>query len=202
LVEAKLAAPRLRVDMLPRPRIARTLDAGDEAALTLVSAPPGYGKTTAVRAWCHYRQMPFAWVTLDSADNDPVRLWTYIATAVDRVREGLGRSALQRLKVPGAEIESAVDELTNGVAAYDQGLVIVVDDAHSVTDEQCLSALDHFVRQLPSTARLVSITRTDPALRLADLRARSALAELRANELAFTRDEADELLVEGAGLAL
>ena len=117
LVEAKLAAPRLRADLLPRPRITQALDAANRAALTLVSAPPGYGKTTAARAWCHGRQTPLAWVTLDSGDNDPVRLWTYLAPAVDRVRDGLGRRALQRLQAPGVAIESAIDELTNGIAA-------------------------------------------------------------------------------------
>jgi LuxR family transcriptional regulator, maltose regulon positive regulatory protein len=51
LAEAKLAAPRARVGLVDRPRILRALDAGEEAALTLVAAPAGYGKTTAVRAW-------------------------------------------------------------------------------------------------------------------------------------------------------
>jgi LuxR family transcriptional regulator, maltose regulon positive regulatory protein len=202
LVEAKLAAPRLRADMLPRPRIGRALDAADEAALTLVSAPPGYGKTTAARAWCHGRQTPLAWVTLDTGDNDPVRLWTYLAAAVDRVRDGLGRRALQRLKAPGVAIESAIDELTNGIAAYGSGLAIVVDDVHAVTDQQCLASIDRFVAQLPATAQLLLIGRSDPALRLARLRANGALAELRARELAFTQGEAHELLVDRGGLNL
>jgi ATP/maltotriose-dependent transcriptional regulator MalT len=202
LVEAKLAAPRLRADMLPRPRITQALDAANQAALTLVSAPPGYGKTTAARAWCHGRQTPIAWVTLDGGDNDPVRLWTYLATAVDRVRDGLGRRALQRLQAPAVTIESAIDELTNGIAAYGSGLVIVVDDLQAVTDQQCLASVDRFVAQLPPTAHLVLIGRSDPALRLARLRANGALAELRARELAFTQREAHELLVDRGGLNL
>ena len=111
ILEAKLAAPRPLAETLRRSRILRALDEGDGTALTLVSAPPGYGKTTAVRAWCHDRQAAFAWVTLDAGDNDPVRLWRYVAEAVDRVREGLGRRALQRLNLPGVAIEDVVDEL-------------------------------------------------------------------------------------------
>ena len=67
------------------------------AALTLVAAPAGYGKTTAVRAWTADRDAALAWVTLDAGDNDPVRLWTYLAAAIDRIRPDLGRRALRRL---------------------------------------------------------------------------------------------------------
>ena len=69
------------------------LDGGDLAALTLVAAPAGYGKTTAVRAWAAARGAALAWVTLDSGDNDPIRMWTYVTAAVGRVRSDLaGRS--------------------------------------------------------------------------------------------------------------
>src|SRR5688572_29560244 len=83
LAEAKIAAPRLLHELVSRPRIDSALYAGRDAALTLVSAPAGYWKSTAVRAWCASRGVPFAWVTLDAGDNDPVRMWRYIAASVD-----------------------------------------------------------------------------------------------------------------------
>jgi len=83
LVEAKLAAPSLRSGLIDRPRIRRMLDAGGDVALTLVAAPAGYGKTTAVRMWCAGLDDAVAWVTLDADDNDPLgsgdtwrRQWT------------------------------------------------------------------------------------------------------------------------------
>ena len=188
--------------MLQRPRISRALDGGDGTALALVSAPPGYGKTTAVRAWCDDRDAALAWVTLDSGDNDPVRLWRYLAESVDRVREGLGRGALQRLRVPGVAIEDAVDDLANGLAAYGDEIVIVIDDVHTVTEKECVSSLDYFIERLPSTARLVVITRTDPALKVARLRVSGGLAELRASDLAFTYAEAHGFLVGRRGVDL
>ena len=174
LVEAKLGVPRLRPQTLPRPRLVRSLGGAAGAPLTLVSAPPGYGKTTAVRAWCASRASPSAWVTLDTRDNDPNRMWRYVATAVDRIRGGLGRGALQRLPRTGGSIESAIDELTNALASYGEECVIVLDDAHTVTDPDCLACLDYFVEHLPDAARLVLITRSDPPLRLARLRSRRA----------------------------
>ena len=202
LAEAKLGVPRARAGMVQRPRLAHTLDGTEGIALTLVSALPGYGKTTAVRAWCASRGVAPAWVTLDRRDNDPTRMLRYVATAVDRVRGGLGRRALQRLQIPGDPLEAAIDELTNAIASFGEELVIVLDDLHTVTDPECYEFLDYFIAQLPETARLVLITRLDPALKLAHLRSQRRLVELRADELAFTRAEARSLLVEHEGLAL
>ena len=117
LAEAKLAVPVLRRHV-DRPRIHQALDDGRNAALTLVAAPAGYGKTTAVRAWCESLDAALAWVTFDAGDNDPIRLWTYVATAVDRVREGLGalRSSGSAVGQPWTGL--AIDELMNGLAAF------------------------------------------------------------------------------------
>ena len=129
-------------------------------------------------------------------------LWRYVATAVDRVRPGLGRGALRRLGVPGSPVEDAVDELMNGVAALGTELVVVLDDLHAVTSEECLASIDYALAHLPPNAHVVLITRVDPALGLARLRAAGALAEVRASELAFTPAEAHELLVVRGHLEL
>ena len=102
LVEAKLAVPSVGHRLVDRPRVRRALDAGRDASRTLVAAPAGYGKTTAVRDWCASLDAALAWVVLDADDNDPVLLWRYVATAVDRVRPGLGRGALRRLGAAGS----------------------------------------------------------------------------------------------------
>jgi LuxR family transcriptional regulator, maltose regulon positive regulatory protein len=202
LAEAKLTAPRTRAGLVERQRLLETLNAGDDAALTLVAGPPGYGKTTAVREWCSGQDAALAWVTLDVGDNDPRRLWTYVATAVDRVRQGLGRGALQRLGFVGAPIEAPVDELMNAIAAYDHRLVLVLDDVQTVTDQDSLASIDYALARFPATARLIAISRIDPALGLGPLRASGALTELRERELAFTMAEAHKLLVDRAQLDL
>jgi LuxR family maltose regulon positive regulatory protein len=198
---AKLAAPRLRANAVPRPRILDALDV-DEAAVALVAAPPGYGKTTVVRTWCAQREAAVAWVTLDATDNDPTRLWSYVGTAADRLRNGLGRGALQRLTLPGGSIEYAVDELMNALATFERDLILVLDDLHEVTDTECLSSIDYALSRLPPNVRFVMITRVDPALELGALRAGGSLVELRTEDLAFTTDEAHALLVEHAEIDL
>ena len=71
------------------------------AALTMVDAAVGYGKTTLLRSWCIERPEAVIWMTLDAADDDPVRLWTHLATAVERLGQGLGGRALMCLGVAG-----------------------------------------------------------------------------------------------------
>ena len=202
LVEAKLAVPSVRHHVVDRPRVRRVLDAGRDASLTLVAAPAGYGKTTAVRTWCAGVDAALAWVGLDTADNDPVLLWRYVATAVDRVQPGLGRAALRRLNLEGSPVEAAVDELLNAIAGLRRDLVIVLDDLHAVTSRECLETIDYALAHLPANTHVVLVTRVNPSLSLARLRAGGALAEVRQAELAFTPAEAHELLVELGHLEL
>ena len=197
LAEAKLTPPRLRPGIIERPRITQALDAGGDAPFTLVAAPPGYGKTTAIRAWCEHRGCGLAWVTLDARDNDPDRLWTYVATAVDRIRPGLGRGALQRLRIPGTSTEDQIDALVNGLGAYEGDIAIALDDVYLVTDRDCLESIGYALTRLPPGVRLFAMTRTSPELRLSRVRASGGLVEVRARDLAFTVAETAELVDRG-----
>ncbi len=188
--------------MLRRARLLEVLDGDVGAALTVVNAAVGYGKTTLVRSWCIERPEAVIWVTLDSADDDPVRLWTHLATAVERLGEGFGRRALSCLGTRGAPVDVAVDELMNGLVACGRRVTIVLDDLHAVGSEASVGSIAQAIERLPENARLVVSTRSDPAIGLARLRARRALSEVRARELAFTVDETRELVVrEGIRLS-
>jgi LuxR family maltose regulon positive regulatory protein len=202
LIETKLLPPRGRSQLVPRPRLLRALDGFSSTALTLVDAPVGFGKTVLAQSWGAQTDTAIAWVSIDSADDDPVRLWTYVATAVDRVRPGLGRGALARLRSVDVPAETVVDELVNSIAAFGQPLALVLDDLHALKSDACFNSFEHAVEQLPAQARIVATTRSDPRIALGRLRARGALGEIRARDLAFTLDEARELVVEKEHIAL
>ena len=188
--------------MVRRARLLEMLDDDKGASLTVLNATVGYGKTTLARSWCVERPEAVIWMTLDSADDDPVRLWAHLATAVERLGEGFGHRALSCLGVRGAKAETAVDELMNGLVAYRRRVTIVLDDLHAVRSDASARSIAHAIERLPPNARLVASTRSDPAIGLARLRARGVLTEVRARELAFTVDETRELAVrEGIGLS-
>src|ERR1700754_2735963 len=88
VAEPKLMLPRVHPRALRRARLLEMLDHLDGAALTVLNAGVGYGKTTLLRSWCTERPEPVAWITLDTADDDPVRLWTHLAHAGDRSPPG------------------------------------------------------------------------------------------------------------------
>jgi LuxR family transcriptional regulator, maltose regulon positive regulatory protein len=202
VIESKISLPRVQPGMLRRSRLLEIVDGDRGAALTVVNAPVGYGKTTLLRSWCTERPGAVIWMTLDAVDDDPVRLWAHLATAVERLGEGLGARALTCLGVRGASVETAVDELMNGLVAYGRPVSIVLDDLHAVGSERSLGSIAHAIERLPATARVLASTRSEPAISMARLRARGALVEIRARELAFTVDEARELIVrEGIELS-
>ena len=176
--------------------ILQALDAGADAVLTLLEAPAGYGKTTAVRVWCATQDSALAWVTLDAGDNDPNRMWRYIATAVDRIRPGLAGPTFRRLSVAGGALEDAVDELMIALGRYAEPVILVLEDLHTVTDEDCLASIDHALLHVPENVRVIVNTRIDPAIGLPRMRAGQQLGELRASDLAFTAPEATALLVD------
>ena len=202
VIEPKLMLPRIHEGMLRRTRLLELLDDHGASSLTVLDAGVGYGKTTLVRSWCIERPEPVIWMTLDPADDDPVRLWIHLATAVDRLGQGLGGRALTRLGVSGAQVETAVDELMNGLAVDGRPVTIVLDDLHSVRSEASLSSIRYAIERLPARAHLVVSTRSDPTVGLGKLRASRALTEVRGRDLAFTVDEARELFVhEGIELS-
>ena len=90
----------------------------------------------------------------------------------------------------------------NGLVAYGRPATIVLEDLHAVRSEASLRSIDHAIQRLPTNVRMLASTRSDPPIGLARLRARRALTEIRARELAFTLDEARELIVrEGIELS-
>lgn len=197
----RLAPPALRRGIVSRPRLSRLLERGAEASLTLVTAAPGYGKTVAVETWLAELEHAVAWVRADARDDDPIRLWSSVATAVERVRPGAGTAALAQLGQPSGLVLSAIEALASGLDAQEHGLVLVIDDLQLIDDARCLRSVDDAIDSLPANVQLVLISRTVPSLRLGRLRAQGQLVEVDAAELAFTVAEARELFAAIDGLS-
>jgi ATP/maltotriose-dependent transcriptional regulator MalT len=202
LLETKLAPPMVRGGIIRRKRLLTKLDEGSGAALTLVAAPAGYGKTMLLSMWAAEQRTPLIWVTLDPGDRDPVRLWTHVAASASRASRGLGGGALEHLAGPAPAIDASIDALLTGLATFGDPIAIVLDDLDSLDGGDSMRSIELAIAQLPGNARLVVTARADPHIGLARLRGRHLLAEIRARELAFTAPEARDLLVRGEGIPL
>ena len=200
----KLYVPRLRAQLVSRVRFHEQLTQGMEGALTLVSAPAGFGKTTVLAQWLAQSGTPVAWLSLEPTDNDPVRFLSYLIAALQRLDPWIGTTALallQTLQPPSPETVLAV--LTNDLARREGGdFALVLDDYHVIEDVLIHRALASLVEHLPPHLHLIIVTRADPPLPLARLRAHGQLTELRAAELRFETQEISAFLRTVAGLEL
>jgi LuxR family maltose regulon positive regulatory protein len=205
LLGTKLEPPaggRARVDRL---RLVDRLVLERPRRLTLLAAPAGWGKTTLLSQWSSdvREQRRFAWFTIDRSDNDAVRFWAYVIEALHSVAAGVGAASQASLRVSGTDAtELVLPQLINEVAEVEDEIVLVLEDFHLVDSPEIQEGVTFLLDHLPSTLELVLATRVDPALPLARLRARGELFEVRAAELAFSRDETRGLLSELLDLTL
>jgi LuxR family transcriptional regulator, maltose regulon positive regulatory protein len=203
LLETKFARPPLRVEHVVRSDLIELLRAGTARPLTVVTAPPGFGKTTLLAAWIDAGVSRVAWLSLDDDDNDPGRFFLYAVAALRSVEPEIGTRALAAHATPGAGlVEVTLPLLLNDLAAVDEKLVLVLDDYHLIANAEIHEALAYLVERMPSSLRLVLATREDPPLPLGRLRVRAQLAELRADELRFTDEETSAFLNDALGLGL
>jgi len=233
LLATKLHIPRLRRELVYRPRLIERLQAeleqkhGFARKLTLVSAPAGYGKTTLVSDWIQRRGAGItapprvAWLSLDTADNDPARFFSYVIAALQGIDPSIG-AAIQPILETDAqaviEVEPVVTALVNdvvnstgdgetlsqaqAVASSDPGFLLVLDDYHVIREFKIHQALDFWFDHLPPGMHMVIISRTDPPMPLGRLRVQRELTEIREADLRFTLDEATTFLNDLMELAL
>ena len=200
LPATKFALPHAQPGIIVRTRLLRALDAGIERPLTLLSAPPGSGKTSLLGSWVGSLSAPdsVAWLSLDSGDGDRRRFWQAVLQALTRTGGGDAVSALAAH--PPVRIERLVSALTNALEGHRGPLVLVLDDFHEVGEVVHVD-LDQLLHRPPPALRLVIATRSDPPLRLGRLRVQGELSEIRAPQLALTSVETAEML-EAVGVSI
>jgi LuxR family transcriptional regulator, maltose regulon positive regulatory protein len=204
VLETKLDPPPARPGLVERASLLRRM-LGEGAAVIVVGAPAGYGKTVLMAQYAAVTDRRIAWISLGSDDSDPVLLALELATAIDRVAPvddrvfaslGSPAPALERVVLPG---------LVNGLRAAGH-VALALDDLHLVEGPRSRAVLTFLCEHLPPGAQLLVACRDTSILPLGRLRVRGGLLELDWRDLALDRDEADGLLratgapQEGEGL--
>ena len=205
--QAKIAVPQVPPEMVGRAGLRADLDTAGGADVTLVCAPPGYGKTMLLADWAHTSTgsdtgSDTAWVSLDPDDNDPKRLWTSVVAALAACPSVPPGSRLHAPWTwrPGTQPEFLA-ELTDTVQQLPRPVRLILDDVHELVDPVALHGLHTLLRNRPTGFQLVLSSRFDPPLSLPRLRLTGRLYELRADRLRFSPTETATLL-ERSGLNL
>ena len=204
-METKLHAPSLRKEWVERRALISVL-AATAAKLVLIEAPAGFGKTTLAAQWraSPSEERRFAWVSLDRGDDDPGRLWWYIAHALQRACAGLSvDEVLRALRVPVPDITGTVIPLlVHELATFQAPVVLVLDDYQLIKEASRHEQTAFLLLHLPPSVEIALVTRTDPPLPLARLRAAGEMVEFRMPELRLEPSEAAELVHNISGLEL
>ena len=214
LLPTKLLIPTTRPELVPRPQLVQQLDAGLHRALTLISAPAGFGKTTLAAEWVSSLHLDrnqetvlrIAWLSLDEADNDVGRFLAYFLTAIIQqgiVNASTGQSVLEMAQPhQPAPLETIFAPLLRELANSAEKIVVVLDDYHLIDDLPVHKVLNFWIESAPPQVHTILITREDPPLPLARLRARDQMTEFRVNDLRFTEAESTQFLNEIMGIKL
>ena len=199
LIRTKLFPPPVPAKLIPRPRLVARLN--EPPPLTLISAPPGFGKSTLLAEWRTSESIKLAWLSLDEDDNRPSRFLAYFISALQGIDPQVGAASALLLQST-SDAKTVLAPLLNDLNHLNSPLVLVLDDYHVIRAGPIHELLTFILEHQPASLRLIILSRSDPPLPLARLRGRGQLAEIRADELRFTAEEAVAFLNQIVNLHL
>lgn len=203
LLETKHHVPRQHGRLVPRTRLVERLQRGLEQKVSLITAPAGFGKTTLLAEWLGMSGRAVGWLSLDTSDSEPSLFWAYFIKTLRRCHPTVGLQALSVLQSGHTRDSHAVVRLLiNDIHATDADFVVVLDDYHLIDSEEIHQALAFLIDHQPPGLHLALVSRSEPPLPLARLRARGELSEIRAADLRFTDTEAVNFLSDVMGIEL
>lgn len=203
LVATKFFVPVVSGTFIPRPRLTTLLQESLKYPLTLVSAPAGFGKTTLLSSWV--QSLPsteplVAWVSLDEEDNDPRLFWTYVINALELQDSEKFGPLLKNLHIQQVPLfKGIITNLINLLTNSDHHFLLVLDDYHLVNEQKLHTTLSYLLDHIPPQLHIILVTRTDPPLPLAQLRARRRVLEIHTEQLRCTVEETNAFFKEMVG---
>jgi LuxR family transcriptional regulator, maltose regulon positive regulatory protein len=201
--------PVLHPDLIRRTALLEWVAAHRTESVVAIFAGAGYGKTTLLAQAEEADARPFAWVSLDERDNDPLVLVRHLARGLEQLdgiggqSGGIGQVVVETLgdAGPGAVGSAVVPRLGAALASIDRPSVLVLDDVHVLRDRDCLNVVAALCGCVPRGSQLMLAGRVEPDVGLARVRADRRLAELDRDRLALDAAEAGALL-SAAGVDL
>jgi LuxR family maltose regulon positive regulatory protein len=188
--------------LLDRGDLLGVLDRAVRRRVTVVSAPPGSGKTSLLRAWAD-RSSSVGRVVFVSVERGQRSAELFWAAVLDALRGRVDVVESETAAATGGEVdgEVMVDRVVSEVVELVEPVVLIIDDLHELRSADALLQLERLLSVLPDSARVVLSSRRDPSIRLHQLRLAGEVAEIRAGDLGFSERETRELLA-GCGIGL
>lgn len=181
------------------------MDGSAQSALTLISAPAGFGKTTVLASWLERdpsEPRSVAFVSLDESDAHGGTFWLYVVTALQSAVPGVGAGILPMLAAGQPASRTLLTAVLNDIEAQSIEIDLVLDDYHLADSIEVAEGMTFLLEHRPPNLHVVISTRADPDLPLARLRARGELVEIRVRDLRFTATETATYLADVGRLSV
>jgi LuxR family maltose regulon positive regulatory protein len=192
LLSTRLLIPRPRGQEVVRPALIARLAQIRTVRTALITAPAGYGKTMlAAAAVRQLSSMSCAWLTLDSADDQPLRFLLALSAALSRF---VPAAASLHERFGHSRVNDGADALLDLAAAAEPPLLLVLDDLHLITDPAVYTLLDRMIRQSPQQLHWLLVSRHEPPLRTARGLLEADLIRLKREDLRLSEAETADYL--------
>jgi LuxR family transcriptional regulator, maltose regulon positive regulatory protein len=204
LLQTKLHRPPILEGLIERPLLIEQLNHGIQRPLTLVCASAGFGKTTLVCNWLENFAVsppeaaisyPAAWLSLDEKDSELNVFIRYFIAALRTVFADACEETLMLLQAGKQPPPAALyATLSNEIEQLSDEFILVLDDYHTIHGTEVHDLLNEWARHWPKPLHLALISRINPPIPLASLRAKGMVSEIRTQELRFTAEEAADYM--------
>ncbi len=200
LFQAKLCMPCVGSQIIIRKKVESKLRLLPEYKFAYLSAPAGYGKTTAVAHYLIRENIKHAWLSIDESDNDPVTFWRYLASAISRCVEN---SDIGSLSIDARLVASnlSAELLISILEKIHECFVIVLDDYHLIKNNTVLESVEYFIKYLPQNIKLIILSRREPENMIAAQCSRGAALHIEIEDISFSSEETAEFFSQ-KGLCL
>ncbi|HVO70138.1 MAG TPA: tetratricopeptide repeat protein, partial [Aggregatilineaceae bacterium] len=177
--------------IIARPRLLSKLQGAETHKLTLISAPPGYGKTTLASQFVRQTRYPVLWYSVEERDRDVPTLYTRCLTLLERVTPGTAQLPLP-YGFTANDLATAVGNFLH--QNLNVPILFVLDDVHHLTGSSDAEAwLRVFVLAAPPNCHFILMSRTLPDLPLVEMIARREVLAIGQEELRLTPYEIEAL---------
>jgi|GEM_PF-4417213 len=217
ILSTKLFVPKLKSYFINRNRINVKFDNILDYKLVLISAPAGFGKTTAVVSWLdslnstinskittkiitkinleENKKNIISWLSLDISDNDINRFINYLVFTINQSDATILPISQTIIKSTNDfDLENILIVFLNEIAECNKQIIIVLDDYHNIENKEINTSLNYILENAPNNLHFIITSRVDPSLNLGRLKANGEIIEIRANDLRFSKNETQKFL--------
>ena len=182
--------PQAKPRLLDRTHITETLlSAVEEFPLVVLTAPMGYGKTTAARELMRATYRRVFSITVDPGGHNAAYLWNRACEQLSQQGAEFGKM-FQNMSFSEDPVMQRRTLSWAREHLKDKPTLLVIDDCHLIRDQAIEAYIDLLTRESIPNLNVLMLSRTRPNLPLEELRLKGLARHFSQDLLVFSEEEA------------